>query len=795
MSISSCGSTASTAADSDSICSREPPGGPVDQADIIKSTASDKMLLILQCVGSVPASQHLANEMNRVLATVDAIARQRSFTQDEDKSARFSDSFAHDGEKAEVMKQAAVYLATAKVDKKVGHLVVKIKGAANFDVVRIVCVIKSIMTASSSAGIPLSIGLHDPEKANRTAMIEVLQGELDGQAAAAPEEERKEALLQHLDLLPDKDLKFIEEEVVSFVDNPTRVSRRMRIIMQALEAAHRTPELVEEVDAVITEAENRKNLGKQVLDFSYLVDLDKETGTAKLRFDLASDDMPETLAVIRLVLDSCVEAGAELLAVELVDGDKHAVVAVSPFDGSASVKLSVVDPRCATSVQPPPFIPSRSPSSASRLPSSAPRAPSSASRVRSSASRLPPPASHLPFVIDRVSSALPGAGDGDCDLLGDEDCAEDADAEEEEGEDEHNESVLSCAIEDMDNESVKIRLVLEALGAVRATPMLAELVEEVLVRAEASKAEANALDFSYLMDVDEETGTASLRFDLSEQGGKEVHETLAVIQVVLASCVEAGARQLAVELLDDDGKTAHVMLHTSDDGVDKSTALTSSADDARCSSSSNASSMHNNTHTAGVNTSTTNNNNNLLASNPNTTTNNNTHNNFHAAGGGGHNSSSSRSLRPLASSSTTNAHSAEHTLFLRSESAASSASALSQPNVWAAEDEIARIASLRKGGRQEGEAEAAIEKFMQCRAEEVVAMGADAMEEWLFELGHHCLDVGKDFGSEAAEAQRTVTYDNVVELLHACPSNGATSRRVRMLQLHLKRLLHLLSVQ
>jgi hypothetical protein len=277
MSLSST-SAASTLQDNESTWSKEPPDGPVDHAEIIKNTASEKMLLILQCVGSIPASQNLANEMNKVLSTVDAIARQRAFSEeddeDEDKAyVEMSESATENGEKREVMKQAAAYLGSAKIDKRVGHLVVKIKGVAEGNVCRIVCVIKALMTASSSAGIQLSIALHDPEKLSRTAMIEVLQPEQENHGAQLAEEEQKEALLQHLDLLPDKDLKFIEEEVVSFVDNPERVSRKMRIILQALDAVHRTPELVEDVEYLLEAAEARKDLSRQALDFSYLVDL------------------------------------------------------------------------------------------------------------------------------------------------------------------------------------------------------------------------------------------------------------------------------------------------------------------------------------------------------------------------------------------------------------------------------------------------------------------------------------------------------------------------------------------
>eukprot|EP00961_Rhodomonas_salina_P286955 3877485-Rhodomonas_salina.5 len=91
--------------------------------------------------------------MNEVLATVDAIARQRSFArEDEDEEEEGEGGRAviemadeEDGEKTEVMKQAAAYLASARIDKRVGHLVVKIKGVAEGNVCRIVCVIKVLL--------------------------------------------------------------------------------------------------------------------------------------------------------------------------------------------------------------------------------------------------------------------------------------------------------------------------------------------------------------------------------------------------------------------------------------------------------------------------------------------------------------------------------------------------------------------------------------------------------------------------------------------------------------------------
>lgn len=636
MSAISAASDASTLHDTESVCSKDPPGGPVDHAEIIKNTASEKMLLILQCVGSIPASQNLAHEMNEVLATVDAIARQRSFArEDEDEEEEGEGGRAviemadeEDGEKTEVMKQAAAYLASARIDKRVGHLVVKIKGVAEGNVCRIVCVIKAIMTASSSAGIQMSIALHDPEKLSRTAMIEVLQPDEEDPDQELSEEEQKEALLQHLDLLPDKDLKFIEEEVVSFVDNPERVSRNMRIILQALDAAHRTPELAEDVEYMLEAAEARKGLSRQALDFSYLVDLDKDTGTAKLRFDLASDELAETLAVIRLVLDSCVEAGAELLAVELVDGDKHAVVAVSPYDCSASVKLSVVDPRCATSVQAPPF--------------------------------------------------------------------PEGEEEEEEAGAPSFAKVMSCSVDDVDAGSRSIRVVLEALGAIRRSRELVQEVEEVLARAKEARGEAQALDFSYLMDVDEESGRAQLRFDLSEEGGKDVAETLAVIQVVLSSCVEAGARLLTVELADGP-RTAHVTL----------TPL--------------------------------------------------------EAGGA--------APRPLP----------EVPQRLKERSSV-------PRETWVPEAEIGRVCSFRSG-RLPGEAELAIVAFVALRPDQVEAGEGEGQ---LFELGHQVLDVGKEWASEEAERQRTVCYEAVMQLLEA--EERVSPRRLKVLQLHMDRLLHLLHI-
>ncbi|KAJ1482121.1 hypothetical protein T484DRAFT_1805081 [Baffinella frigidus] len=116
------------------------------------------------------------------------------------------------------------------------------------------------------------------------------------------------------------------------------IPRRVHVVLQALGAAARSPDLEAEV-ARVNEAAKRSALTQQALDFSYLVDLDESEQTATLRFDLSTDDkVPETLAVIRLVLEACVEAGASLLSIQLVDGSHAAVIVhVCPESGAASL--------------------------------------------------------------------------------------------------------------------------------------------------------------------------------------------------------------------------------------------------------------------------------------------------------------------------------------------------------------------------------------------------------------------------------------------------------------------------
>ena len=77
------------------------------------------------------------------------------------------------------------------------------------------------------------------------------------------------------------------------------------------------------------------------LDFSYLISIDRKTGLARMRFTLDRDDkIPQMLCLIRLIVDSCKEAGAKLLEVELEDGSHSVLLSVLPSSGVASVKIT-----------------------------------------------------------------------------------------------------------------------------------------------------------------------------------------------------------------------------------------------------------------------------------------------------------------------------------------------------------------------------------------------------------------------------------------------------------------------
>eukprot|EP00960_Hanusia_phi_P019995 590609-Hanusia_phi.AAC.2 len=246
------------------------------------------------------------------------------------------------------MEAAQLCIDQSTLESATGRFKVRVLDSAEHEVWWTVGLIKSIMTAAADSVIPLNIWLIDPARPKVAAQIEVLQGASRVDLKNLTVEQRKSLLIAHLNLYPEDDLKFVEEEVVSFVEDPERVSHRLRLLIQALDAAAVTPDLEDEVNEVLN-ASLRADVASQALQFSYLVDIDRETSTAKMRFELQeNDEVPRVLATIRLVLESCMEAGATLLSIELLDRDKSAVVAVSPVQ--ASMKLSVVDPRCAVRV-------------------------------------------------------------------------------------------------------------------------------------------------------------------------------------------------------------------------------------------------------------------------------------------------------------------------------------------------------------------------------------------------------------------------------------------------------------
>ncbi|KAJ1482120.1 hypothetical protein T484DRAFT_1805080 [Baffinella frigidus] len=318
---------------------------------------------------SMPATADLAEEMNAVLAKVDAVAAQEVEEDDtlsEEGSPGAVRRLSGGSEKAQVLEVARECIKAAALDATIGQLTVRIAGPSLANVSFIVCVLRAIMTASAAleipasaaAEIPVSIALEDPAPTGGrpgVAVIEVLHTEEDAWTSSLSLAHRRAALLESLDLFPDEDLKFIEEEVLAFVADPSRVSPRIRLfvlafvadpsrvsprirlVLQALDAARRTPDLEDAVSRVLEQAAQMRDVAAHALDFSYLVDIDHLTSTASMRFQLSSDEeVPETLATIRLVLESCVESGATLLSIELWDGDKSVVVAVSPVEGNSA---------------------------------------------------------------------------------------------------------------------------------------------------------------------------------------------------------------------------------------------------------------------------------------------------------------------------------------------------------------------------------------------------------------------------------------------------------------------------
>ena len=64
-----------------------------------------------------------------------------------------------------------------------------------------------------------------------------------------------------------------------------------------------TEDLADRVEEVIRESETKRHtVTSSALDFSYLVAIDRDTGTARMRFQLDEDaQIPETLFLIQLV--------------------------------------------------------------------------------------------------------------------------------------------------------------------------------------------------------------------------------------------------------------------------------------------------------------------------------------------------------------------------------------------------------------------------------------------------------------------------------------------------------------
>jgi hypothetical protein len=127
-------------------------------------------------------------------------------------------------------------------------------------------------------------------------------------------------------------------------------------------------------------------------------------------------------------------------------------------------------------------------------------------------------------------------------------------------------------------------MMLQALGARPTTPELKNTVEACKLVAQGITLSSETLDFSYLISLDEDSQTATLRFDLTgnsspdtsdsgsahrfagdvmragfppEDSGAKLPETLAKIRLVVSSCAEAGASLLTIQLVDQ-GKTTVV---------------------------------------------------------------------------------------------------------------------------------------------------------------------------------------------------------------------------------------------
>ena len=116
-------------------------------------------------------------------------------------------------------------------------------------------------------------------------------------------------------------------------------SARIRTVVQAMGASQVTEDLREHVQrAVELSHAQRAATSLSALNFSYLVDVDRESSRASVRFDVDTDDkVPQTLCLIELVIKACEEAGASLLEIELADSGHSLLLSVAPKTACVSI--------------------------------------------------------------------------------------------------------------------------------------------------------------------------------------------------------------------------------------------------------------------------------------------------------------------------------------------------------------------------------------------------------------------------------------------------------------------------
>jgi len=185
-----------------------------DEREQASRGASRKMKLILQCVGSLAPTPDLADEMNRVEAAVEFVAAQEH----------------SDSEKSRVLAIASRAISAAELSPSASHIIVRISGVSKMTVSRTVCIVKAVMTAASDACVAVVIHIRDPDRPTRAAQIEVMS---EDDSLFMSVEDKRQALLEHLELYPDESgLRFVSEDVLAYIADPQRVSPRIRLVIQ-----------------------------------------------------------------------------------------------------------------------------------------------------------------------------------------------------------------------------------------------------------------------------------------------------------------------------------------------------------------------------------------------------------------------------------------------------------------------------------------------------------------------------------------------------------------------------------